>query len=281
MRPARVPEDIQASRPLRQSHRRWRTTCIEAKPLWHTAKCGPFEYIEYWAHTSAPENVPHGADGIGPFSGCVDAAAHLLAALDSSEHLGIEATKRVVELLQPYALALVLATAKACGATTAPETWSSMLSEHFSTTAVLAKRRDHGSPLAHRLKNLGYEPPSQTHERMDDDSGQCCSDVDLVADLLQMLKNDTGAAQDVADSQARWRVMAAETTGAMRADAAHVLTDVESGILFRSRVLPVVDTLAPDELLMVGLPYMDDVDVTNDNGPSAHTSNSGQLNCMV
>jgi hypothetical protein len=74
-------------------------TCI-------TRKCGPFEYIEYWAHTSAPENVPHGADGIGPFSGCVDAAAHLLAALDSSEHLGIEATKRVVELLQPYALAL-------------------------------------------------------------------------------------------------------------------------------------------------------------------------------
>ena len=213
--------------------------------------------------------MPDGADGIGPFTGCVDAAAHLLAALDSSEHLGIEATKRVVELLQPYALALVLATAQACGATTAPETWSSMLSEHFTTTAMLAKRRDPGSPLARRLKNLGYEPPSETHERMHDDSGQCCYDVDLVADLLQMLQNDPGAAQDVADSQARWRVMAAETTGAMRADAAHVLTDVESGILFRSRVLPVVDTLAPDELLMVGLPYMDDVDVTNDNGPSA------------
>jgi len=184
--------------------------------------------------------VPDGADGIGPFTGCVDAAAHLLAALDSSEHLGIEATKRVVELLQPYALALVLATAQACGDTTAPETWSSMLSEHFTTTAMLAKRRDPGSPLARRLKNLGYEPPSETHERMHDDSGQCCYDVDLVADLLQMLQNDPGAAQDVADSQARWRVMAAETTGAMRADAAHVLTDVESGILFRSRVLPVV-----------------------------------------
>ena len=43
----------------------------------------------------------------GTFTSCVDAAAHLLAALDSSEHMGLEATKRVVELLQPYALALV------------------------------------------------------------------------------------------------------------------------------------------------------------------------------
>ena len=86
----------------------------------------------------------------------MDAAAHLLAALDSSEHMGLEATKRVVELLQPYALALVQATAQACGDTTAPETWRSMLSGHFHYVARLAKQRDSGSPLAYRLKALGY-----------------------------------------------------------------------------------------------------------------------------
>ena len=99
-------------------------------------------------HSSAPESLP---DGTGPFASCLDAAAHLLAALDSSEHLSIEATKRVVELLQPYALALVLATAQATGAALAPESWRSMVSDHFTSVAVLAKRRDPGSPLAHRL----------------------------------------------------------------------------------------------------------------------------------
>ena len=210
--------------------------------------------------------------GSGCFTSCVDAAAHLLAALDSSEHMGLEATKRVVELLQPYALALVQATAQACGDTTAPETWRSMLSGHFKNVARLAKQRDSGSPLAYRLKALGYIDRSLTHERKPPSSDKCCYDVDLVADLKQMLQNDSAVVADVAASQARWRALAAELTGAKEADrrsAADVLTDVESGVLFRSRVLPVVDTLSPNELLMVGLAYMDDVDVTNDKGPSA------------
>ena len=220
-------------------------------------------------HSSAPESLP---DGTGPFASCLDAAAHLLAALDSSEHLSIEATKRVVELLQPYALALVLATAQATGAALAPESWRSMVSDHFTSVAVLAKRRDPGSPLAHRLKALGYLDPSETHTRQHEDEDKCCYDVDLVADLQQMLQNDALAVQDVAASQARWRALATELTGTkgvLRHSAADVLTDVESGVLFRSRVLPVVDTLSPNELLMVGLTYMDDVDVTNDNGPSS------------
>jgi hypothetical protein len=168
--------------------------------------------------------------------------------------------------------ALVLATAQACGDTTAPETWRSMLSGHFCNVARLAKQRDSGSPLAYRLKALGYIDRSLTHERKPPSSDKCCYDVDLVADLKQMLQNDSAVVADVAASQARWRALAAELTGAREADrrsAADVLTDVESGVLFRSRVLPVVDTLSPNELLMVGLAYMDDVDVTNDKGPSA------------
>lgn len=48
-----------------------------------------------------------------------------------------------------------------------------------------------------------------------------------------------------------------------------IISDVEDSVLFRERVLPVMRALQPDQLLLVALPYMDDVDVCNQKGASS------------
>ena len=122
------------------------------------------------------------------------------------------------------------------------------------------------SQLRTRLAGLGFREPTAVHERVCSVSGGKVYEVCLVQDIRQQLVEDAAVAADVAASDGRWRTLAQQAGGS---GLPAVISDIEHGFLFRERVLPVVRSLPPDALLMVGLPYMDDVDVCNSTGPSA------------
>lgn len=200
----------------------------------------------------------------------LDAAARLFAHLFNHVHLGNAAIVRVLDAMQPYVTTLLQGCLKAAGTTSSSsEVANAMLEAHFRDTLPMVRSYRSTRPqtgLGARLRRLGFLEPSAVHKRTAPEAAHCGSvyEVDMVQDTLQLLTEDEDAAADVAASDRRWREMAQSGSGQPR-----ILCDVEDGLLFRERVLPVVQALQPHQLLMVGLPYMDDVDVCNQKGPSA------------
>ena len=246
--------------------------------------------------------------------GSLDAAAHLLAALDGTEHLSMACVNRISALLQPY-IGRVLRSV-ASEARVGEEQLRAMeraLQQHQAARdSLLSNMRHPNGPLQTRMRKLGYVQPTQAHvrtrltraadgpgddedaksqeEESDEDSPDediatgdaaamssssqsqdSCYDVDLLEDMKQMLTQDQSVVQEVAASQQLWREMAARV--GTQPPEEDVIADVCDGAMFRERVLPLLRGMPESELLLVGLPYMDDIDPCHDSGPSSGKHN--------
>mgnify|MGYP005709223887 CR=1 FL=1 len=199
----------------------------------------------------------------------LDAAARLFAHLNDSEHLMGSVIIRILDAMQPYVTALLHGCLAVAGVPPSGlEVAAARLDADFRHARYMFRtyRPDRSSSLYARLQRLGFVEPSDVHTRQATTAAHCGSvyEVDMVQDILQLLTEDEAAAADIAASDRRWREVV--QCGACQPT---ILSDVEDGLLFHERVLPVVRALKPHQLLMVGLPYMDDVDVCNQKGPSA------------
>ena len=227
--------------------------------------------FEQDASDASSDSEPGGATGADHasargFDPMLDAAAQLYAYLDSSEHLQQAVIVRIFEATQAYVTAAVGCCLDSAGLSPSQTTVATTALDSL-LSAALRMARNHperpASQLRTRLTRLGFREPTAVHERTEPVSGGKVYEVCLVQDILQNLQ-DAAVAADVAAADRRWRTLAQQASGSPA-----IISEIEDGALFHERVLPVVKSLPPDALLMVGLPYMDDVDVCNSRGPSA------------
>lgn len=197
----------------------------------------------------------------------LDQVALLYAVLDS-EHLQHAQIVRIFEAIGPYVT--VAAQVSLDDERTKART-AEILGPCLEAACHMV--RSHGqyhhadgcSRLRQRLTKMGFLEPTQVHPRhAPGDVGGSVYEVDQVEDLLQLLEQQPEAAEDFAASDRRWRELADRPPG-----LPVTISDIEHGVLFQERVLPVMRHLRPDQLLVVALPYMDDVDVCNAKGASS------------